>query len=168
MAKAKHTLTQERLKELLHYDPETGVFTNRATRNQLAKAGTEAGFVTSPQGYRSIGIKGRQYRSHRLAWLYVYGAWPEGDIDHINGVCDDNRIANLRDVSTSENCQNQRTVRSNSKSGLIGARQFRPGKWQSQIKVNGRCIHLGTFYSPEEAHAAYIAAKRKYHPMNTL
>jgi hypothetical protein len=168
MAKARDTITQSQLKDLLHYDPETGVFSNRVTRNQLAKAGTEAGFITLPQGYRCIGIKGRQYRAHRLAWLYIHGVWPAGDIDHINGITDDNRLINLRDVATAENCQNQRKTRSDSTSGLMGARRFGEGKWQSSIKVDGRYMHLGTFTTPEEAHAAYITAKRKHHPMGTL
>lgn len=168
MAKAHTTLTQDLLKELLHYDPDTGVFTNRTNRNQLAKKGQRAGFVTVPQGYRHIGIKGRQYREHRLAWLYVHGVWPSGDIDHINGITDDNRIANLRDVTTQDNCQNQRKLRSDSASGLMGARSFRPGKWQASIKVDGKYKHLGTFYTPEEAHEAYMKAKREFHPNFTL
>ena len=168
MAKAHTTLTQDLLKELLHYDPDTGVFTNKINRNQLAPKGQRAGFVTQPQGYRQIGIKGKSYREHRLVWLYEHGVWPSGDIDHINGITDDNRIANLRDVTTQDNCRNQRKVRSDSTSGLMGARAFRPGKWQSSIRVDGKYLHLGTFDTPEAAHNAFIEAKRKHHSTFTL
>jgi hypothetical protein len=168
MADARPIITQDRLKEVLHYDPETGIFTNRVTRNQLSVAGQQAGFITKPQGYRTIGLSGRQYREHRLAWLYVHGVWPSGDIDHINGNPADNRLCNLRDGTTQDNCNNQRKTRSDNTSGLMGARLFRPGKWQASIRSNGEYMHLGTFDNPEEAHLAYMAAKRKYHPTFTL
>jgi hypothetical protein len=98
-------LTQARLKQLLDYDPETGVFTWRVNRGGAAKAGTRAGCPT-PFYYRVIRIGGRSRREHSLAWLYVHGHWPADELDHINRVRDDNRIANLREVTHAENMQN--------------------------------------------------------------
>ena len=91
-------ITQEELKELLDYNPETGLFTWNVYNNIKNK--TTAG--TFNDGYIQIKIKQKIYQAHRLAWLYVYGEWPKGQIDHINGIRDDNRIENLRDVTNRE------------------------------------------------------------------
>lgn len=165
---ANTDLTAELLRALLHYDPETGIFTWLLPKSSKIKPGDRAGGKDIQSGYRSIWVVGKGRAEHRLAWLYVYGEWPKGDIDHINGISDDNRIANLRDASTSQNCQNQRKARISNSSGLLGVKKFRPGQWQSSIGVNGKYIHLGTFNSPESAHLAYIEAKRKYHSFGTL
>lgn len=85
-------LTQSRLKTILHYDPETGMFRWRVS-NGAAKAGRLAGSLR-PNGYLHIGVDCNRYYSHRLAWLYVYGVWPKDQLDHINGIPNDNRIAN--------------------------------------------------------------------------
>jgi hypothetical protein len=98
-------LTQERLKELLHYDPETGIFTNLTQRGGHAKKGAVAGTKNSI-GYVCIRIDYDQYRAHRLAWLYVYGEFPEKFIDHMNEIRDDNRIINLRLATHQENLHN--------------------------------------------------------------
>lgn len=161
-------LTPERLRELLQYDLETGSFIWRVTRSRGARALNVAGQSTA-NGYRSIKIDGRKHLAHRLAWLYVHGKWPQQDIDHINGVRDDNRIVNLRDVSRSVNLQNQRRARSLTSGGLIGASKRKPqNDWQASIKVDGKKRYLGLFNTPEAAHAAYVAAKRKYHEGCTL
>ena len=165
---AKTNISAEELRALLHYAPETGIFTWLVDRRSIKLAGKRAGNRDNQSGYRSVWVAGKGYAEHRLAWFYVYGSWPTGDIDHINGVGDDNRIANLRDTTTAQNCQNQRRSRSNSASKLIGAKKFRTGQWQSAIKVDGKQIHLGTFESQEAAHEAYVAAKRLHHPFNTL
>jgi len=99
-------VTAARLREVLDYNPETGIFTNRIRRGSKGAAGAEAGTLT-PTGYRNIVIDGRLYPAHRLAWLYVHGTMPKWTIDHINHRRDDNRIANLRDVPHRENCQNR-------------------------------------------------------------
>ena len=96
----------DRLHDVLHYDPLTGVFRWRVARGSRA-AGDVAGGI-SGAGYRQIGIDGRYYQASRLAWLYTTGEWPDGEIDHKNGVHDDNRWDNLRDVTHTENNQNQR------------------------------------------------------------
>lgn len=154
-------LTQSRLKELLHYDPNTGTFVWRSAR-QGVRVGGVAGCING-NGYQLICVDYRLYMSHRLAWLYVYGAWPEHEIDHINGIRDDNRIANLREATRAENAQN-RAKQSNNTSGLIGVHwDSTKRKWISQIKIDGATKHLGVFDTPESAHAAYCVAKAGLH-----
>lgn len=148
--------------EALAYNSETGQLTWKATRGPLAQAGAVAGRVTKG-GYRHLTFDGKRYFAHRMAWLIVHGCLPSGDIDHINGVRDDNRIANLRDVSRAVNMQNQRNARSNNySSGLLGVTWNR-GRWTSQIQVDGKSRNLGRFDSKEEAYVAYLKAKRVLH-----
>jgi len=154
------------LKKLLKYDPETGVFTWLTNPSKRIKAGQQAGSLHH-KGYIQIGINKTLYLAHRLAWFYYYGNLPNQTIDHINGIKTDNRISNLRDISSSGNCQN--LLRSRGSSGLIGAHfQKSRNRWSSSIKLNGVRTHLGYFKTAEEAHTAYIAAKRSMHPFNTL
>lgn len=155
-------ISAERLRELLHYEPETGVFTRR-TSTGGRNAGEVAG--TNKDGYVQIAVGGRVYRAHRLAWLYVHGEWPPGPIDHRNRERSDNRIANLRILTNAENMQNRVRPRSDSGSGLMGAFYNRKtGKWVSKIKRDGHLQLLGYFPTPEAAHAAYMAAKAQVHP----
>ncbi len=154
-------LTQSRLKELLRYDPDTGVFT-WAVRRHGVRIGDVAGGVDF-YGYLCIKIDGRLYKAHRLAWLYVYGKWPADQMDHINGVCDDNRLRNLREATHAQNEQN-RALNANNVSGYPGVSWHkRDRKWQSQIGFEGRGKHLGYFDDPESAYAAYLSAKAKLH-----
>ena len=157
----KPFVTAERLRELFNYNPETGVFTRLVSVSDNAKAGDIAGTMNSG-GYMKIVVCGRLYQSHRLAWLYVYGRWPAHEIDHINGIRTDNRIENLRDVIPSTNKQNQRNANSNNKLGLLGVTRRSQG-FHAQIRINGKCTYLGTFPTGEQAHAAYLDAKRKNH-----
>lgn len=99
-------ITQEELKESLHYDPDTGIFTWRKSKGP-AKKGTVAGKIYKSHPYIKIGVCRHSIDAHRLAWLYVYGEWPTMDIDHINRDPTDNRICNLRHVSRSENNRNR-------------------------------------------------------------
>jgi hypothetical protein len=103
-----------------------------------------------------------------LVWLWVNGSWPIGEIDHIDGDKLNNRIANLRDVDRATNTQNSKKARRNNKSsGLLGS--YKSGnRWQAQIRINGVCMTLGSFGTPEEAHAAYLGAKRLFHPGCTI
>lgn len=151
-------LTQERLKELLHYDPETGVFTWLINPYREKVKGLVAGSIRK-DGYSRIGIDGARYLSHRLAWLYVYGAWPIGVIDHKDRNPRNNGIANLRDVTQKENSENSRVCTSNTSrykgvSWSVGAR-----RWQARIQHYGKQIYLGLFNTAEEASAAYLAAR---------
>lgn len=160
-------LTQERLKQQLSYDAATGAFVWLASR-QGVSAGAVAG-KTIPLGYRVIRINKIAYRAHRLAWFYIYGVWPL-NIDHINGLPSDNRLANLREATPSQNMQNQRRARSDNKTGLLGvSRSHRShGSWDARITTGGVRSYIGCFPTPELAHAAYVEEKRKNHEFNTL
>lgn len=174
---AKTDLTAQRLRELVSYDPETGLFiwlpralsafaSLRSHAVWHARyAGKQAGGFTGP-GYVTInGIT-----AHRLAWLYVYGQWPAGEIDHINGVRTDNRISNLRDVDRKTNAQNLRRMakESGTPMGVFFNARKRERAYSANLKIDGRTKHLGYFDTPEMAHAAYLDAKRTNHVGNTL
>lgn len=154
-------LTAERLRELLDYDPETGQF-----RWAKARSGVKVGAITgcpNGRGYTVIHIDGHTYKSHRLAWLYVYGRWPAAEIDHRNGKPADNRISNLREATRAEQAQNLAKYRRNT-SGYPGVSWHKQGaKWNARIAVAGRTRHLGLFDSPEDASAAYLRAKAELH-----
>lgn len=156
------TLTQSALKAVLHYDETTGKFT-RTYNGSGVRAGQEAGRRHGQYGHIKIAVKQKRYFAHRLAWLYVYGRWPEMNIDHINGDPADNRIANLREVDQATNMQNQRRAHTGSSTGLIGASRRKNGRFVSQIQLSGKVFNLGTFDKPEEAHARYVEAKRQMH-----
>lgn len=156
-------LTLERLKELLHYDPATGQFTHAKQRGNVA-AGQVAG-NRKDDGYLRTKLDGKFYRLNRLAVFYMTGAWPEGDVDHQNRNRADNSWDNLRVLTRAANLQNTARARRRSTSGLVGAhRSGLPGKWTSAITANGVTHRLGMFDSPEEASAAYLAAKARLHP----
>ncbi len=147
-------LTVERVRELLDYDPKTGVLT-RPTASRGRRAGV-VGHV-QPDGYRVVMVDRRKYAAHRLIWFYVHGVWPAEDLDHVNGERDDNRIANLRPATRAQNCQNRKINRSNT-SGFKGVSYCsQTGRWRAQI--NRR--HLGRFDTAELAHVAYCAAAKK-------
>lgn len=153
-------ITQERLRQLLDYSEETGEFQWRTNHNSRAKAGTVAG--TPQNGYIAISVDGERVGAHRLAWMYVHGKWPKHHIDHIDGNRQNNRITNLRDVPQAINMQNQRKPYRINTSGYMGVSHQR-GKWVAQICVEGRRKWLGTFKTPEEAHAVYVKAKEQLH-----
>ena len=149
-------VTAALVRELLEYDALAGTFTWRSTTRS---AGKQAGTRRST-GYIAISINNRTYYAHRLAWLYVHGAWPDPQIDHINRDKADNRIVNLRVVTSSQNHAN-RAVKT--KSGFKGVYPTKSGKWQVLISVEGRSWHLGTFSDIEEAKARYLKAAQNHH-----
>lgn len=156
------SLSMQRLKELLDYDPETGVFRWKRRRGR-GLAGAIAGKLVY-WGHRKIGIDGRSYRAHRLAWFYVYGRWPKGEIDHINGVSDDNRIDNLREATRAENMRNLRGAHRDSVTGFRGVRNhpqcfIKP--FQARVVKDGREYSLGYYATPEEAAGAASKARRE-------
>lgn len=156
-------ITQGRLRELLNYDPSSGIWRwVRPPRGKLF--GSVAGTLRA-KGYRAITIDGRSYSSHRLAWFWMTGHFPTQQIDHINGIRWDNRWENLRAASCGENSQN-RAMQSNNTSGYIGVsaanyRKFRV--WRAKITVGGKTISLGYWETPQQAAAAYSRGKAKYH-----
>ena len=158
-------LTVERLREALNYDSATGVFTRRhQSGTGRQPAGTVAGGLRG-NGYVYISIDCRSYLAHRLAWFYVHGVWPDGDLDHRDICPTPNWISNLKPKTRSGNMQNRAKPNSNNKSGLLGVRYHRrSGKWTSEITVGGKSKYLGLFASPELAHEAYVSAKKQLHP----
>lgn len=161
----KNRVTAERLRALMQYSCETGEFTWVADRNNRNRSGTVAGRV-SRLGYVQIGIDGGRYLAHRLAYLYVYGEWPVGDLDHIDRNKLNNRISNLRLASKCENQQN-RAIHKNNKSGFKGVFWHkRSGKWVARIGANGKQYHIGTFDAAEVAYKAYCEAAAKLHTHN--
>lgn len=155
-------LSQEKLKSLLHYDPETGVFTWLVRASSSAKVGSVAGCLET-YGYVVIRIDRKNYKAHRLAWLYLHGNLPPKQLDHINRDRSDNRICNLRLATSAENNQN-RSLSTKNTSGHIGVCWFkRTKKWKANIKLNNKEIHLGYFTDLSEAIEARKAAEVKFH-----
>ena len=158
-------LTQERLKQLLDYDPKIGVFFWKIRVNPRVPKGSIAG--SDKSGYITICIKRKMFKAHRLAWFYVYGVWPVNHIDHINHDTADNRICNLRDVSRSENMQNRLSAQKNNLStGVLGVYLTNRGlskKYTASLQINGKSKHLGYFATADEAYATYLKAKRIHH-----
>ena len=160
-------LTQIRLKELLNYNTETGIFT-WIKSNFGVTLFSNAGTINS-HGYVKIKIDGKSYNASRLAFLYINGKFPNNQVDHINGIRSDNSYINLRDVTHSGNGQNKKIALSFNKTKLLGVSFYKAGNnYQASIGVNNRKKHLGYFDTAEDAHNAYVIAKRIYHPTNTL
>lgn len=148
-------LTQEFLKSVLHYDQDTGIFT-------WVKNSKVAGY-TQKDGYVRFNFNNKHFRAHKLAWLYVYGEYPESHIDHINGNPSDNSICNLRLCTRNQNMQN-RKINKNNKIGIKGVCfNIRANKWHVQIGVNKKVKHIGFFDDLEFAELVAIEARDKYH-----
>lgn len=161
MVDSETDLTRKLLKSLVRYSPETGIFTRLVARSNRVKVGETVG-RKNDQGYLTVNIDGFHYRLHRLAWFYVTGRWPVGDIDHINGDRSDNRWKNLREATRSQNMANMNGGKG--RSGIKGVAWNSARKlWQAQIVVNGKCIYLGLFSGKEDAAAARREAAFKHH-----
>jgi hypothetical protein len=156
-------ITYDRLKEVLAYDPITGVFIWIIDRPGKAKKGTISGSLNNER-YRLISIDAVSYKAHRLAWLYIHGELPKTLLDHINGNRDDNRIINLRLCTDKENSHNRVNINKNNTSKYMGV-SWHPQlkRWWARIGLNGRNISLGTFECPKEAYEAYLNAKQIHH-----
>ena len=151
------------LRSVLDYDPDTGKFTWKVRPSARTFAGDTAGCIDK-EGYRLIKYRRKVYFAHRLAWLYVYGEWPKDKTDHINGAKSDNRIANLRDVTNSQNMQNQHRAMRTNRSGLLGVCTGKRGnRFAAVISVSGKQHRLGWFDTPKEAHEVYMNAKKANH-----
>jgi len=157
---AKTDLTAARLRELLHYNPDTGVFTwvEPAINKQFLRGSIAGSRMVN--GYLSLCIAQKRYYCHRLAWLYMTGESPREHIDHINGNPADNRFCNLREATRCQNMQNLRAKRSTV--GAFFHKTF--GLWYSKIRVNKVDLFLGYFKTEMDAHNAYKQAKLTHHP----
>ena len=147
---ADANLSAETLRRYFSYNEDTGHLIRNGEQLQSGRIATK--------GYRQVFINGRRYMAHRLAWMYVYGAWPDKQIDHINRDKDDNRISNLREV---DNKQNQENVglRTDNRSGYRGVSVSRNGTFRADIKLDGKTVHLGSFKTTEEAALARMKAE---------
>lgn len=164
---AESSVTAERVREVLSYDPETGIFTRKVRLAQRHHVGDRADFVVTGgglKGYRRVSLDSQRFLAHRLAWLYVHGEWPANEIDHRDGNPSNNRIGNLRDVTGAVNLQNMRVPRKTNSSGYLGVyKHAQNDTWVARIQKDRRTIHIGCFADPAEAHQAYLKAKREIH-----
>jgi hypothetical protein len=151
-------LTAQRLREVVEYNAETGVFTRRVKRGKWP-AGAVVGTAHS-RGYWVITVDGKIHKAHRLAWLYVYGVWPASEIDHINRIKTDNRIANLREASRSQNTMNRANARTDNKLGVLGVSQV-GSRFIARIVLDGEQKYLGMHRTIEAASLAYTSAKQE-------
>lgn len=155
-------ITQEILKEYLKYFPDTGhfVWIKKPRRKPEGMVGTIAGSFDFNDGYRRIQFRGKSYRAHRLAFLYMEGSFPEHLVDHINGIVDDNRWSNLRRATHSENCKNVRPIKN--ASGYRGI--FKSGNgWAARGMHNKKFQYLGQFKTAKEASDAYELWAKSIH-----
>jgi hypothetical protein len=169
MDKDKALPTIEQINEWLDYNRETGVFTWKKSRGKRFAAGDVAGLL-SHQGYLQSTVPNCQrVANHRIAHFIVYGEWPKGDVDHINGIGTDNRIANLRAATRSQNNQNRYRKSANKSTDLIGvSKRSDYEAYDARITVNGKQKCLGAFKTAQEARQAYLAAKQKLHEFANL
>lgn len=152
-------LTATRLRSIVDYSAETGLFQWRDT--SCKKMRCKPAGCTKENGYVLISADNNIYRAHRLAWLYVHGRWPRKHLDHINGNPSDNRLSNLREATIPENMSNSKRPATNT-SGYKGVSWHAGGnKWQAHIRYAGRSVYLGLFPGAKKAHEAYCAAARK-------
>lgn len=162
-------LTAARLRELFSYNPEDGLFTRIKSICPAGKVGVTVNYLDKSTGYIKVTVDGKQYYAHRLAWLYSFGEWPAQMVDHIDMDRTNNRLVNLRAANKALNMQNQKKPLRSNRSGFLGVSPGkRPGLWRATIVVDNRQHHLGAYDTPEEAHEAYIAAKRRLHPGCTI
>lgn len=147
-------ITHTKLRELFMYDQNTGLFIRNITMSSRAQKGNIAGTLC-PDGYISISINRKIYRAHRLVWLYCFEEWPSEFIDHINGIRNDNRLDNLREVTKTINAWNTKAHIDN----MVGIKGVYFNKqnnnYRAQIRFNGKTVSLGSFKTPEEAKEAY-------------
>lgn len=153
-------MTQEYLKSIVDYDPETGFIVWAFHRGSRSEKGRTAGYKRPNNGYITISINKKTYLAHRLAWLYMYGEWPNGQVDHINHIRTDNRIKNLRVVDSTGNNKNS-SLPSTNTSGHVGVYfDKKIGKWMAKIHKNNKQIWLGYFLSIDDAIIARKTAEK--------
>ncbi len=154
-------MSYDELVSLIDYDPITGLFRWKVDHGKM-KAGDIAGGIGAG-GYWMIGINGRRYYGHALAWFIMTGDWADRKIDHRDTVKSHNAWENLRAATTAQNAMNSQKSSAN-KSGYKGVSWHRKAsKWQAHIMVSGRSIYLGLFANAEDANKAYVAASSFHH-----
>lgn len=163
---ADNEMTLADLRAIIRYCPDSGAFTRLVSKSNAHKPGVISGGRTD-QGYIRLQVNGISYKAHRLAWFYMTGKWPKQEVDHINGIRDDNRWCNLREASRAFNGQNMHRARKDNKLGLLGVSKNKK-RWMARIEIGGKRIQIGTFSSPLEAHQAYVDAKRTIHKGCTI
>lgn len=167
MSPKESTLTLTALKEVLRYEFDTGRFLWASTAGGVT-LGAVAGNVNTT-GYWVVGINGQKYRQHRLAWLWHYGAWPVGTIDHIDTDRSNNHIANLRDVSQATNKQNMRRPTAANTSGFLGVYwSRRRNGFMASVGFGRKKKRRGPYRTAERAYSAYVDLKRTHHDGCTL
>ena len=157
-------ISQQELKDCLHYDDLTGIFT-RVKASGGMSVGDVAGYI-GVAGYVRMKVLCKSRSAHRMAWLYVHGVHPKGEVDHINGIKSDNRMINLRDVSCKVNSQNRKT-RDDCGSGFLGVSKEKGArKYRVRIHLNGKEVCLGRFDKLSDAVKARLDAddKNGFHP----
>lgn len=161
----------ELMRERLNYDPETGVLTYSSKAKGNKRAGDKVGCIDG-HGYIKVMFQGRMYYAHRMVWMMINGRAPAGVIDHINGIKTDNRIANLRESSISQNGANSDLALRGGE--LRGTTKLKSGRFQSQIKREGKAYYLGSYSTREDARTAYEFASilvfkefSPFHPART-
>lgn len=145
----------ERIREVLDYDPATGICAYRSGKGR--------GGARTKDGYIQVFIDRRPYMAHRVAWLLSTGSWPSEQIDHRNGIRNDNRLCNLREATNAENCQNKAGRRGTASRFIGVVWHKRDNRWLAQIRVDGKVRHLGSYLSEEAAAEAYAKAKSELH-----
>ena len=140
--------------ERLKYTPDDGKVWWVKHPRWISYSGKEAGNIRK-DGYRKLKFCGKQYLTHRIAWLLQYGYWPVGNIDHIDGNPSNNKIKNLRDVSHRVNMQNRKSSTKANKTGFLGVVKRR-NKYAAHIHKNGKQIYLGLFETAKLAHQSYL------------
>lgn len=160
---SSNNITATQLRQLLHYDQTTGVFTRMVATSANSRIGEIAGSLHAATGYVHLSLCGRKYLAHRLAWLYMTGKWPKNQIDHINRNRADNRWSNLRSATNSENQRNS-FVRSTNKSGEKGVIWHKRRRvWVVYIGVNGNNKYIGQFKAKQDAVFARRIAALEIH-----
>jgi len=157
MVEQTFRIDRDHLRRIISYDPQSGLFTSLAKRGSKIAAGDIIGHVGTG-GYIYFNLKYRKYLAHRVAWFYMTGEWPE-EVDHINGNPSDNRWENLRLATHRQNLANT-GLRATNSTGYRGVSKNR-GKYQAQIRIDGKRIMLGRFDTPEEASEVYEAKARE-------
>ena len=161
-------ITAERLREVLEYNAATGIFRWRLSTSNRKPVGSVAGCKHKVDGRIYISIDGRLYKAHRLAWLYMHGAWPPHGIDHRDGVPDHNWIDNLRPATQAQNSQNIRRPHSDNSTGFLGVTKLGDGTFIASVQAGIIRAFSKKYPTAAEAHAAYLDIKAALHPFATI